>query len=83
MYVANNQSNTVSIIDGKKNSEVATVAVGRSPAAVAVNPSPNMMYVANSDGDTVSVIDGQTNTVVKTLDVGSSPADVAVNPILI
>jgi len=43
----------------------ATVATGRGPAALAVNPVTNKIYVANSgyypDPSTVTVIDGATN----------------------
>src|ERR1700742_1225833 len=37
VYVANSHANTVTIIDGAENS-LKTVAVGRTPVSVAVNP---------------------------------------------
>lgn len=47
---------------------IATLAVGRSPSAVAVNPLTHMAYVTNYYGDTVSVIDGSgADTVAATL----------------
>ncbi|MBI3968991.1 MAG: hypothetical protein HY329_25405 [Chloroflexi bacterium] len=42
---------------------IATIPVGASPTAVAVNPNTNRIYVASSDG-TLSVVDGTSNTVV-------------------
>ena len=59
---------------------VATVAVGRYPICMAVNPSTNRIYVANEGNDNVSVIDGASNAVVATVPVGSYPLGVAVNP---
>ena len=80
IYVANNDSNNVSVIDGASNTVVATVAVGHCPTGVAVNPNTNRIYVANHDDNNVSVIDGASNTVVATVVVGSMPFGVAVNP---
>ena len=47
IYVANHDSNNVSVIDGASNTVVATVAVGTGPYGVAVNPNTNRIYVAN------------------------------------
>ena len=61
IYVANSDSNNVTVIDGATNS-TTTVPVGHRPAAVAVNPVTNKIYVANSGSNNVTVIDGATNT---------------------
>ena len=66
-YVANYDDNTVSVIDGKTNSVITTIHVGKSPYGVSVNPSTNMIYVANNADNTVSVIDGKTNRVINTV----------------
>jgi YVTN family beta-propeller protein len=63
-YVANSDSNTVSVIDGKTNTVISNITVGRSPVAISANPSTNIAYVANADSNTVFVIDGKTNTSV-------------------
>ena len=52
IYVANQWSNNVSVIDGATNTVVATVPVGTCPEDVAVNPSTNRIYVANSGATT-------------------------------
>jgi YVTN family beta-propeller protein len=62
-YVANRDSNTVSVIDGKTNRVIIDVHVGSRPSAISLNPSTNIAYVANNDDNTVSVIDGKTNRV--------------------
>ena len=47
IYVANQSSDNVTVIDGATNA-TTTVPPGRSPCAVAVNPVTNKIYVANS-----------------------------------
>jgi len=37
---------------------IATVPVGNTPIAVAVNPVTNKVYVANADSSSVTIIDG-------------------------
>lgn len=78
IYVANELSDTVTVINGSDNTTVATVPVGAHPTAVAVNPNTNRIYVT-TNGE-VSVIDGGTNSEITRIPVGGSPFDVAVNP---
>jgi YVTN family beta-propeller protein len=77
IYVANQGSNNVTVIDGASNS-TATISVGTSPVAVAVNPVANRVYVANQGSNTVTVIDGASNSTA-TIPVGTQPAALAVN----
>ncbi len=79
-YVANEVSDTVTVIDGRDNS-TQTVAAGADPSAVAVNPVTNKIYVANAGGSgTMTVIDGSDNS-TQTVPVGILPYRVAVNPV--
>ncbi len=82
IYVVNEYSNNISVIDGAGNTVVGTpVPVGSYPLGVTVNPTTNRIYVANSGSNNVTVINGATNTVVGTpVPVGSHPVGVAVNP---
>ena len=80
VYVINQRSDSLSVIDGSTNNVVKTIDVGDFPAGVAVNPNTNMVYVTNLHSDSLSVIDGSTNNVVKTIRVGEIPEGVAVNP---
>src|SRR5271157_4301247 len=77
---------TVTVIDGATNNVAATVTVGASPFALAVNSKTNKVYVANSScqslpcsAGTVTVIDGASNTNTATITVGNSPENVEVN----
>ena len=75
MFVANEGSNTVSVIDGA--TVVATIAVGSQPRDVAYNPANGYVYVANFGSNSVSVIDG--TKVVTNVSVGSQPEGVVYN----
>src|SRR6266852_5780374 len=79
IYVANANSNNVTVIDGATNT-TATVNAGTFPIAVAVNPVTNTIYVANFNSNNVTVINGATNTTT-TVNAGASPRAVAVNPV--
>ena len=50
----------------------STVAAGKDPSAVAVNPVTNKIYVANEDDSNVTVIDGATNSTT-TVAAGFAP----------
>ena len=80
-YVANYNSNTVSVIDGVTGSIINTISTGANPNGVAVNPNTNKIYVTNLSSNTVSVIDGVTNNVIATVPVGQNPYGIAVNPV--
>jgi DNA-binding beta-propeller fold protein YncE len=56
LYCADNQGNTVAVIDGSADTLKHLVAVGRKPTALAWNPMYHRLYVANYDNATVSVI---------------------------
>jgi YVTN family beta-propeller protein len=80
IYVANAESDNVSVVDGTSSTIIATIPVGRAPRGVAVDPRANRVYVANSGSNEVTVVDGQTDEVVATLPVGKEPWDVAADP---
>lgn len=44
VFVANYASNTVSVLDRFTNAIIATVAVGKTPDGIAVNPPTNRVY---------------------------------------
>jgi YVTN family beta-propeller protein len=79
IYVANRNSNNVTVIDGATNS-TATVSVGYYPTSVAANPLTNKIYVTNGHSGSVTVIDGATN-LTTTIGAGTNPNRVAVNPL--
>jgi YVTN family beta-propeller protein len=79
-YVANQDSNTVSIINGE-TLEVSKISVGKSPSSIAVDENSNIAYVANQDSNTVSIIN-ETDGVYRNIanvTVGKSPSEIDVN----
>ena len=58
----------------------ATITVGASPTAAAVNPLTNKIYIANKNTGNVSVIDGATNGTT-TVPTGANPSFLAVNAV--
>jgi YVTN family beta-propeller protein len=79
IYVTNQDTNSVTVIDGATDTVVTTISVGDQPRGVEVNPVTNLIYVTNIVSNTLSVIDGATNTVVGTIAVGANPSGVTVN----
>src|SRR5260370_36032176 len=83
-YVANTNSNNVTVIDGATNATKTVTDVSAiKPVAVAVNPVTNKIYVTNelSIGNNVTVIDGATNTpTMPPVAAGGDPAGVAGEP---
>jgi YVTN family beta-propeller protein len=76
VYVANNGSNTVSVIGTATNQVVGSpIPVGNGPIGVAVTPDGSRVYVANNGSNTVSVIDTTKipPAVVATVGVGVLP----------
>jgi YVTN family beta-propeller protein len=80
IYVANEGSNSVSVIDGATNTVTTTIGVGTYPLGVGVDPATHTVYATNEVSGTVSVIDGATNTVTATIGVGLDPVGVGVDP---
>ncbi|WP_179928437.1 beta-propeller fold lactonase family protein, partial [Bacillus cereus] len=77
-YVANESSNTVSVIDTSTNLVTTTITVGLTPFSVAITPDGSFAYVVNADDDNVSVIDTSTNMVTTTVTVGTYPLSVTI-----
>ncbi len=79
IYVVNQNSNNLTVIDGATNS-TTTVPTGAAPIALAINVVTNKIYVANANSSSVTVVDGVTNQTT-TVATGSYPIAVDVNPV--
>src|SRR5437016_10744022 len=86
VYVANRETNSVSVFTSLTNQLVAMVPVGNQPLRVAITPNGAFAYVVNTThlglitSNTVSVINTATNSVVATIPVGGYPSGVAITP---
>jgi YVTN family beta-propeller protein len=80
VYVAHENSHSVSVIDSSTDTVVSNIRVGETPSAIAVDPETNRVYAANWGSNTTSVIDSSTDTVVGNIRVGHFPSAIAVDP---
>lgn len=79
-YVANTDSNTISIIKTSDNTKV-DIPVGDSPVALALDSAGTTLYVANAGDKTVTAIDTNTGALLHTYDLnGAEPTSVIVSP---
>ena len=67
VYVANQDSNTVTVIDTDKNTPIMHIKVGLRPISMVA--TSKYIYVNNSTSNTVTVIDHQKNQVSTTIKV--------------
>ncbi|HZO88112.1 MAG TPA: hypothetical protein VFB38_07200 [Chthonomonadaceae bacterium] len=80
VYVANNNGNSLSVIDAGQNAVIATIRLDSAPGGVTVNPNTNRVYVTKYSTNSVNIIDGSTNAVIGETLVGTGPYGIAVNP---
>jgi YVTN family beta-propeller protein len=78
-YITNSGSDSVSVLDVANLRQDRTIAVGKNPTGVTVNPKRREVYVVNSGSGTVSVINGVQNTVAATIPVGHDPYSIDVD----
>lgn len=78
VYVANQNSNSVSVISTVSRAVVATIPVGVEPTWIAAAPNDLEVYVTNRGDNSLSVISTVTNTVVANITGLSAPYGAAV-----
>ena len=82
VYVTNEESNSVSVLNRQTDEVVATILVGKKPRGIAVGQGREhpRVYVANSESDSISVIDPTTNKVELEIPIrfGRSPEGIVV-----
>lgn len=84
LYVANVESNSVSVIDTTQRKKIASIAVGRNPIQLFVTPDGHHVYVAHQGTEThhdntVSVIDTRTGAVTATIVTGAGAHGVVIS----
>jgi len=79
VYVTNQVSGTVSVINQATRAVLKTVKVGTEPFGCALTPDGSRLYVTNISSDNVSVIDTATDTLLTTIqNVGPRPRGIAI-----
>ena len=66
VFVTNEKSDDVTVIDASTRAVIKTIAVGKRPRGVATSPDGRRVYIANSNSDSLSVIDAATLAVLDT-----------------
>jgi len=80
VYVANYESNSVSVLNGRDDTVLATMVVGKHPQAIAADPVAKKVYVANTGSNSITVINTINDSVAGTVALPSSgPFAVAVD----
>jgi YVTN family beta-propeller protein len=82
VYVTNEESNNVSVLNRQTGDVIAAVMVGKKPRGIAVSRGRERprVYVANSGSDSISVIDPTTNKVEAEIPIrfGRAPEGITV-----
>ena len=77
--IANEKSNSVSIIDLKTQTVLSSITVGKAPRSVAIDKGLNVAVVGNSHNNNISIIDLNTYRLISTIPVGKEPEGIAVD----
>ncbi len=82
VYVINNSSNSVSVIDTHLNQVIQTIKIGDGPRDIAITKDGTRIYVTNYEDATVSVIDTITNSIITTIEMkeGRHPTYLSITP---
>jgi PQQ-dependent catabolism-associated beta-propeller protein len=80
LFVSNEDSATLTVLDLASGSVVTRIPVGREPEGVRVAPNGAQVLVTSETDDAVSLIDTHLLQPVRTLKVGHRPRDAAFTP---
>lgn len=79
IYVANTNSNTVSVVDPATNTLLTTIPVSTAPAKVVVNLQGTRVYVTHTNSNVIGIINTSNNS-YSTVTLPGLAAGIAVNP---
>lgn len=81
LYITNDQSNNVTVVNSFSGVSVANISVGSEPEGITYVPYNHDIYVDNYKSSNISVISSSTNKVVNTINVSGEPQFSAYDPI--
>ena len=67
IYVANQFSNDVYVIDDVTDQVTSIIPAGSGPVGITHDPINNKIYVANAASDDITIINGSTNQPISTI----------------
>jgi YVTN family beta-propeller protein len=77
--IANEKSDSVSIVDLNTQKVLSTIPVGKAPRGVAIDREFNIALVSNSHDNSLSFIDLDNYQIISTLPVGKEPEGIAID----
>ena len=79
VFVTNERSDSVSVIDAGSNKVIKTIPIGKRPRGIGLAPDRSEVYVAVSGDNAIAVFDPQTLELLRTFDSGDDPETFAVH----
>jgi YVTN family beta-propeller protein len=80
LYVANQASATLSVVNTLTDNLATTVATGAGPLGVAASSDGRIVVIANSGDNTITIVDATSGNVIAAVAVGNQPTGVAITP---
>lgn len=80
VFVTNEQSNSVTVIDSRTLEVVTTIKVGDRPQGIDLSPDGSKLYVAVSNEDTIKVIDPESFEILREFGIDPDSEVFAVHP---
>ena len=80
IFVTNERSNDISVIDGSTLEVERTIEVGDRPRGIGISPDGTELYIAVSEENVIAVIDMGTLELLRKFQAGSDPETFAVHP---
>ena len=80
LFVTNEKSNSVSVVDTNTDQVVKTITVGKTPHAISITPNRRFAYTGNRGDNTISVIDLESMNVVKNISLPHTIMNLEVSP---
>ncbi len=80
IFVTNERSNDISVINGDTLEVEATIDIGGRPRGIGLSPDGNELYIAVSEENSIAVVDPRSLEVLRKFKSGSDPETFAVHP---
>ena len=80
LFVTNEKSNTVSVIDSRTGKVETTLEIGDRPRGIGLSPDQKTLYVALSEENAIAMVDVATLEVLGKLKAGEDPETFDVHP---
>ena len=80
IFITNERSNDISVIDGASLEIERTIEVGDRPRGIGISPDGTELYIAVSEENAIAVLDLNTLELLRKFQAGSDPETFAVHP---